>query len=211
MESSFPLLIAAFVGFSHAFEADHLLAVSNIVTKRNNLILAIKDGMYWGFGHTSTILLIGLIIIVGKATFLNQYFGYFEAGVGLMLVALGIFRLIQLQEKKNKFQQFIDHGDHHHLAYGVGLVHGLAGSGTMVLLVMTEIKYTPSALLYLLIFGVGSILGMLIAAGLCNLPFTKKITDNRFLQISLILISSALCIGFGIHILLENLGLWPSL
>ena len=75
METSFPLLFAAVVGFGHAFEADHLVAVGNIVTKRDKLPLAIKDGIFWGLGHTSTIFLIGLIMIIGKATFLNGYFG----------------------------------------------------------------------------------------------------------------------------------------
>ena len=89
MEASFPLLFAAAVGFGHAFEADHLVAVGNIVTKRDRLAFAIKDGIYWGLGHTSTIFLIGMIMIVGKSTFLNGYFGYFEAIVGLMLIILG--------------------------------------------------------------------------------------------------------------------------
>jgi high-affinity nickel permease len=95
MEATFPLFFAAVVGFSHAFEADHLVAVSNIVTKRDKIKLAIKDGIYWGLGHTSTIFLIGLLMIVGKVTVFNGYFGYFEAVVGLMLVILGIHRLYQ--------------------------------------------------------------------------------------------------------------------
>jgi high-affinity nickel permease len=82
MEATFPLFFAAVVGFSHAFEADHLVAVSNIVTKRDKIKLAIKDGIYWGLGHTSTIFLIGLLMIVGKVTVFNGYFGYFEAVVG---------------------------------------------------------------------------------------------------------------------------------
>ena len=61
MEASVPLLFAAMIGFTHAFEADHLVAVSNIVTKRDKLLLAVKDGIYWGLGHTSTIFLIGLL------------------------------------------------------------------------------------------------------------------------------------------------------
>lgn len=55
-----PLLLASLVGFTHAFEADHLVAVSSIVTRRNNTFLAIKDGIFRGLGHTSTILLVVL-------------------------------------------------------------------------------------------------------------------------------------------------------
>lgn len=204
MEASFPLLFAAIVGFGHAFEADHLVAVGNIVTKRNKLNLAIKDGIYWGLGHTSTIFLIGLIMIVGKATFLNGYFGYFEAGVGLMLILLGIYRLWQYYSKQNK-TEFIDVDTNHHLAYSVGLIHGLAGSGAMVLLVMSEIQTITNSLIYLFIFGLGSIIGMLVAAGIFSLPFSKKIAANQQLQFGLVLLSSLLCIGYGGYVIFENL------
>ena len=204
MEASFPLLFAAIVGFGHAFEADHLVAVGNIVTKRNKLSLAVKDGIYWGLGHTSTIFLIGLIMIVGKATFLNDWFGYFEAGVGLMLILLGFHRLWQYYTQENR-TNLIDDNDNHHLAYGVGLIHGLAGSGAMVLLVMNEIQTITNSLIYLLIFGMGSIIGMLVAAGIFSLPFSKKLADNQRLQFGLVLLSSLLCIGYGGYVIYENL------
>lgn len=205
METSLPLLFAAIVGFSHAFEADHLVAVGNIVSKRDRMWLAIKDGVYWGLGHTSTILAIGLIIIVGRATFLDGYFGYFEALVGFMLVLLGVYRLYQYQRKRHHYDELIDLEDHHQLAYGVGLVHGLAGSGAMILLVMTKVQGSFDSLVYLLIFGIGSIAGMLVAAGIFSLPFSKRITDNRLLKLSLIILSSLLCIGYGCFVMAENL------
>ncbi|MEM8525470.1 MAG: urease accessory protein [Bacteroidota bacterium] len=205
METTFPLLFAAFVGFGHAFEADHLVAVGNIVTKRKNLAAAAKDGIYWGLGHTSTICLIGLIIIVGKATFLDDYFGYFEAIVGLMLILLGVYRLYQYYNKRQKVKHLGEHKHQHKLAYGVGLIHGLAGSGAMVLLVMTELQSTWKSMLYLATFGIGSALGMLVAAGIFSLPFSKKLAQRQGLQFSLILLSSLLCIGYGVYVMIENL------
>lgn len=209
MEASFPLLFAALVGFGHAFEADHLVAVSNIVTKRDRIMPAIKDGIYWGLGHTSTIFLIGSIMIVGRATFLDNFFGYFEALVGLMLVILGSYRLYQYRQNQGKLapqhDQHFPQDHHHRLAYGIGLVHGLAGSGAMILLVMTEVKGNMNSLLYLLIFGLGSIFGMLVAAGIFSLPFSKKITSNELLKMGLVLLSSFLCIGYGLFVMIENL------
>ncbi|PHN03829.1 urease accessory protein [Flavilitoribacter nigricans] len=206
MEASFPLLFAAFVGFSHAFEADHLVAVSSIVTRRERLLLAVKDGIYWGLGHTSTIVLIGLIMIIGRATFLDGLFGYFEATVGLMLVILGFYRLYQYRQNDGQSEQHDHPHEHqHHLAYGIGLVHGLAGSGAMILLVMTEVQGNVNSLLYLLIFGIGSIIGMLVAAGIFSLPFSRKITSNEFLKMGLVLLSSFLCIGYGLYVIIENL------
>lgn len=204
METSFPLLFAAVVGFGHAFEADHLVAVSSLVSKRNNLQLAIKDGIYWGLGHSSTIFLIGLLMIVGKVTFFNGYFGYFEGIVGLMLILLGFVRLYQYFYQAKAQEQSASDSHKHRLAYGVGLVHGLAGSGAMVLLVMSEIPGSLNSMLYLLIFGLGSVIGMLTASGIFSLPFSKKMGEQRSLQLALVLLSSLLCIGYGAYVMLEN-------
>lgn len=205
MESAFPLLFAAVVGFSHAFEADHLVAVGNLVTKRDKLIPALKDGIFWGLGHTSTVLIIGMILIVAKATFLNGYFKHFEAAVGFMLILLGVSRLIQHYRNRDGTRNLISSTDGHRLAYGVGLVHGLAGSGMMVLLVMTEISESINSMIYLIIFGIGSIVGMLTAAGIFSLPFLRKFTNNHSLQVGLIIISSLLCIGYGAYVMMSNL------
>ena len=204
MESIFPMLFAGIVGFSHAFEADHLVAVSSLVTKRDRIQLAIKDGIYWGLGHSSTIFLIGLVIIIGRVTFLDGLFGYFEAIVGVMLVIIGTYRLISYYKPKERIKES-DQKHQHRLAYGVGFVHGLAGSGAMVLLVMSEIKDEWSSMLYLVIFGLGSILGMLVAAGIFSLPFSRRITQNKRLQSALIWLSSLLCIGYGLYVFYENL------
>ena len=209
METSFPLLFAALVGFTHAFEADHLLAVSNMATRRNKLALAVKDGVYWGLGHTSTIFVIGLLMIVGKMSISKQTFGYFEAVVGLMLVGLGILRLLKAfrpsdsPHSPHSHEHEHEHG--HKLAYGVGAVHGLAGSGALVVLVMGSLDTVLGGMAYLVIFGLGSVLGMLLASGVFSLPFSKKLASYTAWQTALTLLSSALCILFGGMIIYENL------
>jgi cytochrome c biogenesis protein CcdA len=202
-----PIIFAAVIGFGHAFEADHLVAVSSIVTKRTKLKLAIKDGIYWGLGHTSTILLIGITIILGKLVIDEIYFSYLEACVGIMLLFIGIYRLRSVIQggAMESHAHLMNDKSHHHVAYGIGAVHGLAGSGVMVLLVMTEIKDTVPSLLYLLIFGLGSVAGMLVASGLFSLPFSKLFTQNRKVQQALIVLSSALCIFFGSKVIYQNL------
>lgn len=243
MNGAFPLLFAALFGFAHAFEADHLLAVSNIVTKRDSLLLAIKDGIAWGLGHTSMIFLIGMIIIVGKIAITEQTFHYFEATVGLVLVSLGIFRLRYLWKTEQVFHshfhledlffwkrrkasmrnkapfktaaftppvanlalRYAPHTQSHRLAYLIGLIHGLAGSGALVLLVMSQIADPVASMLYLLVFGVGSIGGMLLASGVFGLPYSKKIATNVKLQVGLTLVSSVLCVGYGAFVICVNL------
>jgi high-affinity nickel permease len=210
MDGSFPLVFAAVVGFGHAFEADHLLAVSNIVTKRNSVLKAAKDGIAWGLGHTSMILGIGGLLILGKVSVTAVVFHYFEAGVGLMLMGLGIYRIAKIVLGKTLHTHtHADHthdGNHSHgLAYGVGLIHGLAGSGALVLLVMSQIPQQWNALAYLLIFGMGSIVGMFLASGVFSLPFSRNFSRYKFLQTSLALISSVMCVGFGLRVIIENL------
>ena len=205
METTIPMLLAVVVGFGHAFEADHLVAVSNIVTKRNKLSLALKDGIFWGLGHTSTILLIGVLLIIGKATFLDGYFGYLEAFVGVMLVGLGVFRLYKYYRPSNETDHHHAAEKNHRLAYGVGLVHGIAGSGALILIVMAEFQSSLQSIIYLVLFGLGSVVGMLIAAGVFNLPFSKRVNANSKVRKILILASSYLCIGYGIYVIIENL------
>jgi ABC-type nickel/cobalt efflux system permease component RcnA len=207
MQTLLPLLFAGVVGFTHAFEIDHLLAVSSIATRRKSVLLAIKDGIYWGLGHTSTILVIGICMILAKVAVSEQAFHYCEAGVGVMLVLLGIHRIWKTGEQERQHEQAhrheVQHG--HKLAYGIGLVHGLAGSGALVLLVMTQLKNPWEGIIYLVIFGAGSIAGMLLASGIFGLPFSSKVAASPLLHRGLTLLSSLLCIGFGCKVVFENL------
>jgi len=222
---SFPLLLTIYAGFTHAFEADHLLAVSNIVSQRNNMKSSVKDGAFWGLGHASTIFFIGLLIIVFKAGISQSRFHYFEAIVGVMLITLAAYRLLKyfgrkkivihshphIHSEENHKHLHMHVGEiheHHHthkLAYGVGLVHGLAGSGALILLVVQKIKTPLDGLIYLLIFAFSCIVGMMVAAGLFSIPFSKKIMNAKILQVFLVITSSALCLLYGGKIIYENL------
>ncbi|HNM26394.1 MAG TPA: sulfite exporter TauE/SafE family protein [Saprospiraceae bacterium] len=208
MSTLFPLLLATIVGFTHAFEVDHLLAVSNIVTRRKSVWASVKDGIFWGLGHTSTIMIVGILMIVVRVAITQRTFGYFEACVGLMLVVLGGHRLWKgwrHNAHAHDHHHPHDEPDGHGLAYGVGLVHGLAGSGTLVLLVMTQLRSSWEGIVYLFIFGLGSIAGMLVASGVFSLPFSKKIQQLKPLRMGLTLLSSVLCMGFGMKVIWINL------
>jgi cytochrome c biogenesis protein CcdA len=222
---TFPLLLTLYAGFTHAFEADHLLAVINIVSKRNNIKLSLKDGIYWGLGHASTIFIIGIFMIIFKAGISQHYFQYFEAIVGAMLITLGLYRLIKFfttkkiiihahphahagEEHQHLHVHLTKKEEHHHphsLAYGIGLVHGLAGSGALIVIVMSQMKGPVNGLIYLIIFGGGCITGMMLAAGFFSIPFSKKMMEAKLLQTFLIIISSLLCLLYGSKVIVENL------
>jgi hypothetical protein len=191
MQTLLPILFAAIVGMRHAFEPDHLLAMSTLVARHDRLRPALKDGLLWGLGHTTMLVIFGSLIIFSRATFLQS--PYFEAAVGLMLIGLGISRLID----KNSYRPIQLSKQRAGFAYTVGLVHGLAGSGALVLLVMSELRQASWTIAYILVFGLGSMLGMLAAAGLMRLPFTARMRLGRNLQAGAVVLSSVLSIGYG--------------
>jgi hypothetical protein len=190
MQTLLPLLFAIVVGMGHAFEPDHLLAVSTLVARHDRLGPALRDGLFWGLGHTTMLVLFGSIIIFSRATWLHS--GYFEAVVGVMLIGLGISRLLD----KNSYQSF-QKPRQAGFAYTVGLVHGLAGSGALVLAVLSAIPRPAGAIAYILLFGLGSVLGMLAAVSLMRVPFTLRMRAGRQLRAGAVVLSSGLSVGYG--------------
>jgi cytochrome c biogenesis protein CcdA len=191
MDVLLPISFAAIMGAGHAFEPDHLLAVSQLVARRDSTLLAVKDGMYWGLGHTTMLVLFGGVIMLGKLTLLTG--GYFEALVGLVLISLGIGRLTN----RSNFVPTRAARNPHAWAYAIGLLHGLAGSGVLVLAVLSELPNAGLALAYILVFGLGSVVGMFGAAGLMHIPFTRRMRLSRALTGSVVAVSSLLSIGYG--------------
>ena len=197
----FKIFLTIYAGLEHAFEADHLLAVNTLVSHRENLKQSLKDGIFWGIGHTTTIFLVGILMIGFKLNIGENIFKNFEAGVGIMLIFLGIYRMSKLYFPK----QHIHTRNTSRAAFGVGLIHGLAGSGALVVLVISQMKTPFEGLMYILIFGLGSIFGMFLAAYLFSIPYTKSLLKSKKLQASLVIVSSLLCIIYGGKVVYENL------
>ena len=187
-----PILFAFLVGLGHAFEPDHLLAVSQLVARRDSTLLAVKDGLYWGLGHTTTLLIFGGLLLLGKVTVLRS--PYFEAAVGGVLIIMGAGRLLNRQ---NYTLPTLMPRRRHQLAYAIGLLHGLAGSGALVLLVMSELRDPLAGLAYIAVFGLGSVAGMFGAASLMHLPFTPRMRLSRTLTSTVVVVTSLLSIGYG--------------
>ncbi len=132
-----------------------------------------------------------------------------------MLVILGFYRIFKLYKYKQHIKQhhthehlsehLHDHSNKHHLAYGVGLVHGLAGSGAVILSALATMISDANMLLFLLLFGLGSVVGMLLASGVLSLPFSKQWSSNKNFQLILTLVSCILCIGFGAKVMVEHI------
>ena len=198
--SSFSVLLIGFaLGLQHATEADHLAAVSTIVSEKKSLFTASIVGGLWGLGHTISLFTVGLLVIFLKLQISETVEKRLEACVGAMLIILGLNALRKLLQSKKVHLHKHDHDgrEHSHLhVHGekvvteeshhklsprsviIGMVHGLAGSAALMLLVLPSIDSTTVAMLYILIFGIGSIGGMMAMSFLIGLPF--HFTANRF-------------------------------
>ena len=194
-----PSLIAALglgflLGLRHAMEADHVAAVSTFVSQDRTLLRACLRGTFWGIGHTAALLAAGVAIIAFKLRVPPGFERGVDTVVGLVLIALGGHVVLRaLSALSLHSHEHVHDGvrhrhvhvhvgpgaahDHVHLFTGarrpllMGLLHGLGGGGALVLVVLATLPSPGAALLYILVFGVGSTAGMLVLSGLIGLPF----------------------------------------
>ena len=174
------------LGMQHALEADHIAAVSSIAARRTNVSDIVKHGVTWGLGHTLTLFVFaGAAIFLGHAI-PESLARPMETAVGIMLIGLGANVLWRLWRDRVHFHQH-GHSDgarhvhvHSHVneqipharsphahghgfrwrAFVVGLVHGMAGSAALLILTVSQVANPVYGVLYIALFGVGSMLGM---------------------------------------------------
>jgi len=175
------------LGLRHALEADHAAAVASLATQSQSVFQTMKQGIVWGFGHTVTLFLFGSVVLIIGVVIPERFADALECAVGFMLVGLGIdvFRRMRnerihfhLHQHSQATPHFHAHShtpgiphteaDHQHThpqgfpfrAFIVGLMHGMAGSAALILLTLNTVMSPSMAISYIVIFGLGSILGM---------------------------------------------------
>lgn len=226
--SIFWILTFGFIlGLKHAVEADHLAAVSTIVAERKNILSSTIIGGFWGVGHTISLLIVGSLVIFLKLQISETVEAKLEAIVGGMLVLLGLNALRKLWQKEtihvhsheHKGQQHVHiHGhedelneeNHHFMRFSprsiaIGMVHGLAGSAGLMLLIVPTISSPAIALFYVLIFGIGSIGGMMIMSLLIGLPLHLTAGKFEALNKSILGLAGIFSLALGIFIVYEKL------
>jgi len=224
--STYSILLIGFVlGLRHATEADHLAAVSTIVSEKKNLFAASLVGGMWGIGHTISLFAVGLIVIFLKLQISASLAAKLESLVGLMLLILGVNALRKLFKTREIHAHTHEHEGHAHThihthtseksevshhrfsprSMAVGMVHGLAGSGALMFIILPLISSPIVALSYILVFGIGSIGGMVVMSFLIGLPF--HFTADRFnhLNRGIRLCSGLFSTSFGAFIIYQKL------
>lgn len=185
------LSLGLLVGARHAFEPDHLAAVSTLVTTTRGARNAAVLGMLWGLGHTLSLLAIGVALVALDSALPERVGAAFELAVAAMLIVLGARAVIQGIRNRGGEPAPHRHGDIEHVHAGaddhvhvgaraiawrpltVGLVHGLAGSGALTALAFAELPTAGARVLYMILFGVGSIAGMAIVTGLAGVALQQ--------------------------------------
>jgi high-affinity nickel-transport protein len=161
------------LGLRHALDADHLAAVSTIVSRRRSLWRSALVGVVWGMGHTTSLLAVAVVLIAFHAEIPPAVSRLLELVVAAMLIALGV----RLHVRPAGIADH-EHGASHRPPFVVGLVHGLAGSGGLMLAVAATIPDPLLAVAYVTVFGVGSIGGMAVTSALFAIPMLA--TARRF-------------------------------
>jgi ABC-type nickel/cobalt efflux system permease component RcnA len=240
------LFFGFFLGMRHATDFDHVIAVTTIVSRQRNIGSAAWTGIFWGIGHSLTLLAIGGAIILFGIVVPERLGMSLEFCVALMLILLGAlnlratFRAVESvsADTGHVHRHTHRHGDyvhshthgHEESTHGhaeeavpsakldrwfghsksyralrplvIGIVHGLAGSAAIALLVLPIIHDPIWALAYLLVFGVGTIAGMMLITAAIAVPISYS-TRFQFLHRHLGTAAGVLSLGFGLFLVYQ--------
>jgi ABC-type nickel/cobalt efflux system permease component RcnA len=179
------------LGLRHALDSDHLAAVSTVLAQRPSWRASGLVGLSWGIGHTLVLLVVGAIVLVLRVPIPEPLAVAAEGLVGVMLVLLGgLLGMKLIRErwhvhhhehdgKRHVHLHSHSHAQNHGHAHWwresvrplcIGMAHGLAGSAALLLLVVASAQSVAGGLLYIVVFGCGSILGMIVIGALLSLP-----------------------------------------
>jgi high-affinity nickel-transport protein len=239
------IAVGFFLGMRHATDPDHVIAVTTIVSRQKKIGRAALTGIFWGVGHTFTILLVGTAIILFGVVIPARLGLSMEFSVAVMLVILGIMNVVAFMRSAQSVPKVEhdlaavhahhhSHGDYiHSHSHGhtpelhphstdrtpvalmdryfgdraiylhfrpllVGIVHGLAGSAAVALLVLTTIRDPRWAIAYLLLFGLGTVAGMMLITMSIASAFTFFGRNHSNFSGRLGLASGLLSVVFGL-------------
>ncbi|CAM3620913.1 hydantoin utilization protein A [Aeromicrobium ponti] len=203
------LLLGFILGVKHSIEPDHIIAVSTMVGKSRKLLRSTLTGVFWGIGHTITLFIVGMAFILMKGELTDKWAMSFEFLVGIMLVYLGIKSLLFMKNQDSDSDTESREKSSLMKVTIIGFVHGLAGSAAMVLLTMSTVTTVWEGALYIGIFGLGTIFGMLTFTTILGIPFVYSkgnVKLNRFLTQA----AGSVSFLFGIYYM-YNLGITEGL
>ena len=180
------------IGVRHAFEPDHLMAIATLTASERSVRNALRLGASWGIGHATTLLMLGATLALLRASMPDTLTAMFEGFVAVMVIAIGV-DCVRRGWRDGRTGMPVQHrhpGRVHahptsepHLHFGpfavarrpllVGVLHGLAGSGALTALALAALPTLTVQVIFMLLFGLGSTVGMATIAGLAGWPLAK--------------------------------------
>ena len=221
------LFLGFLIGMRHALDADHLATVAAISTRRHSIQDTMRHGAVWGLGHTITLFLFGSTVIWLDTMIPEQLAHYLEMAVGLMLIVLGLdvmrrvirhrihYHLHKHREQAAHFHAHSHAGEgehatssHHHehdkrfpvRTLMIGLMHGMAGSAALILLTLDTMTSLWTGMAYMLLFGIGSMVGMALISMIIAIPLQASARRLTWMHNGLQLGIGMLTVGLGIGI-----------
>jgi ABC-type nickel/cobalt efflux system permease component RcnA len=233
------LFLGFIIGMQHALEADHIAAIASLTTRNQSLAEAARKGAVWGVGHALTLFVFGGFVLVMDTLVPQRFAQGLELAVGFMLVLLGGDVLRRLLKDRIHFHthrhgarvHFHAHSHHpgkphaddphqHEHQQGfpvrallVGIMHGLAGSAALIILALNTAPSLVQGILYIALFGLGSILGMALLATAISLPLKYSSGFFTWAHNGLKATVGLVTMGLGCMLIFElgiNQGLLPG-
>lgn len=191
------LMLGLLLGVRHAADADHVATIATVVVGRSSLAGALRTAVLWGAGHSFTFFAVGVAVVLFHLQLPAGLDPFVEAIIAVSLLILGAIQLVRA--RNNQLEQSAPHASRPLL---LGSLHGLAGSAGIALLALTTIPNRHAALLYLVLFAVGTMAGMALITLVLALSFraSSSLTWARRALVIAAGIVSCLC---GLMILVE--------
>lgn len=187
-----PALTLGFaLGLRHAMDADHIAAVGTISTRARSTWRAALLGASWGVGHSLSVLLVGGALVILKLPMPPRLALALEFGVAIMLVALGARALLARRREGDVSAT---------RPLLIGVVHGLAGSAVLAVLLLGTTRSALAAAVYLVCFSVGTIAGMAVVTAVIALPARLKPTRALAIERGLRVAAGVASIGIGLSL-----------
>ena len=214
------LFLGFLLGLSHALDADHVVAVGTLAAETESLKRSSILGFCWGVGHTVTLTVIGGLVLSLKWKIPDALAVSMEVMVAAMIVGLGALLLWRARRPLTLHAHTHSHDDsththvhvhvenkevhgHHHLrnslvkAFGVGLVHGIAGSAALTITVMATMPSLFLGIIYIVVFGTGTIAGMFLMSTIISMPFIFMAQRAAHWQTRIKVCAGVFAMGFG--------------
>ena len=204
--------LALLLGFKHSYDADHIIAVANVLRKTSTLGSAVRISISWAVGHMVTATVVTILLYAFRESVLRIVLANFDKAVGVMLVGLGLFSLkdlLSLHSHAHKHENtqhshlHLHSGEgnvhkhaHKHM-FGVGIVHGLASNDELLILFAASLGLTTLAgiLLGVAIFSLGVVLGMVLFALVFSYPLLKA--RSEFFYKLITVVTGAASVAYG--------------